>query len=504
MSNLSQKLASLAPKKLAAVVFLSITAAATIAMSVLYATAVAQKDTALRHHVRDLTVAAAALVDVEGHEQLREPGEFRSERYWRVSAPLVQMHREHPSIQYLWTVRLTEKGEQVFVLETSADDGIRAQQQAAGRSQDLLPFLGPNTETPRGWESIPTLRNGRPVVFPGIYEDEHGAYIEARAPLRDRAGRFIGYVGIDYALDSYRRQLNEVRLAGALSLLLALLISFVIARSSLYMRQQSLAYLAAAEEQRDLARKAEAAKGHLLAVATHDLKNPLSAIAGISGLWLQQRKAQAKADPAEEAEMLETIHTSARHMSEIVRGILVNEGIEQGGLPFEPKPSDLTTLAGEVLRFNAPAAARKSITLDAALEPGLRATVDPRGMRECFDNYVSNAVKFSPPGRNVTVSLRRGPGPGEFEFAVQDQGPGLKPEDHARLFGKFARLSARPTGGEVSTGLGLSIVKAVADLHGGSVGCDSEPGRGARFWLRCPFEPRPATSRSPGPAGPAA
>lgn len=485
MLTLPQKLARLAPGKLATVVFVSITGAACVAMSVLYATAVAQKDAALRQHVRDLTVAAAALVDVEAHEQLREPGDFRSARYWQVSEPLLDLHRAHRDIQYLWTVRLNSQGEQISVLETSVDDEIRTQQLAAGRSQDLLPFLGPNTETPQGWDSIPTLRAGRPIVFPGVYTDEHGSYIEARAPLRDRSGRFIGYVGIDYALDSYRRQLNEVRVVGGLALLLAVGLSLVIARSSFHMREQSLAYLAAAEEQRDRARAAEAAKAHLLAVASHDLKNPLSAIAGIAGMWLKRRGAGAGPESAEEGEMLETIHSSARHMSEIVRGILVGEGIEQGGLPFEPRPSDLTALAGEVLRFNAAAAARKSITVHAALEPGLRGAVDPRGMRECFDNYLSNAVKYSPPGRAVSVSLRSLP-EGGIEFAVQDEGPGLSAEDRAQLFQKFRKLTPRPTGGEFSTGLGLSIVKAIAELHGGTVGCDSEPGRGARFWLRLP------------------
>lgn len=485
MLNVSQKLARLPPGKLAAVVFLSITGAACAAMSVLYLTAVTQRDAALRQHVRDMAVAAAALVDVEAHEQLREPGDFRSARYWQVSEPLLDLHRAHHGIQYLWTVRFSAQGEQIFVLETSVDDEIRTQQLAAGRSQELVPFLGPNTETPQGWESIPALRAGRPIVFPDVYTDEHGSYIEARAPLRDRSGCIVGYVGIDYALDSYRRQLDEVRLVGGLALLLAVGLSLVIATSSFLMRQQSLAYLAAAEEQRDRARSAETAKAHLLAVATHDLKNPLSAIAGIAGMWLKRRGAGAGPEPAEEGEMLETIHASARHMSEIVRSILVGEGIEQGGLPFEPKPSDLTALAGEVLRFNAAAAARKNIVIRATLEPGLRGAVDPRGMRECFDNYLSNAVKYSPPGRSVSVSLRALP-EGGVEFAVQDEGPGLSAEDRAQLFQKFKKLTPRPTGGEFSTGLGLSIVKTIVELHGGTLGCDSEPGRGARFWLRLP------------------
>ncbi len=499
MSTFSRSLAGLAPGKLAAVTFAAFVLGSMAALGVLYATAVRDKDEGLRRHVRDLTVTAAALVSVDDHERILATEDFRADSYNEVLEPLVRFHRAHPSIQYLWTVRVTEEGHQLSVIETSVDEEIRTMQLAAGRSQDLLPFLGPNTETVRGRASIAALQRGEAVVFPGIYEDEHGAYIEARAPLLTRDGRFVGYVGVDYALDSFSRQLNEVRWVGALALALALLVSAVIARSAYFMRRQSLAYLAAAEEQRDLARRAQAAKGQLLAVATHDLKNPLSAIVGLTGLWRKARASGTAPARAEEDDMLETIHSSAGHMNEIVRGILVSEGIEQGGLPFEPKPTDLAALASEVLRFNLPAATRKSIELRAELPPELRATVDVRGMRECFDNYLSNAVKFSPPGRTVTVGLRVDPVASEFEFFVLDQGPGLVPKDRERLFGKFQRLTARPTGGEFSTGLGLSIVKTVTELHGGRVGCESEPGQGARFWLRCPLVASAANSRSPRP-----
>ena len=77
--------------------------------------------------------------------------------------------------------------------------------------------------------------------------------------------------------------------------------------------------------------------------------------------------------------------------------------------------------------------------------------------------------------------------PDTLEFRVADQGPGLTNADQKKVFGKFQRLSARPTGGESSTGLGLSIVKSVAEMHGGSVGCDCETGQGAQFWMRLPI-----------------
>jgi signal transduction histidine kinase len=102
---------------------------------------------------------------------------------------------------------------------------------------------------------------------------------------------------------------------------------------------------------------------------------------------------------------------------------------------------------------------------------------------------VSNAIKYSPPGRRVSVRLKANQATAEIELEVQDEGPGLTVEDQSQLFQKFKKLSARPTGGETSTGLGLSIVKTIVELHHGRVGCESGPGRGARFWLKLPLQP---------------
>jgi signal transduction histidine kinase len=100
-------------------------------------------------------------------------------------------------------------------------------------------------------------------------------------------------------------------------------------------------------------------------------------------------------------------------------------------------------------------------------------------MVQVLENLISNAVKYSPPGKNIFVRLRQQSG--AIRLEVQDEGPGLSGEDQKKLFGKFARLSAKPTGGEHSTGLGLSIVKKMVEALTGRVWCESEPGRGATF-----------------------
>jgi signal transduction histidine kinase len=112
-------------------------------------------------------------------------------------------------------------------------------------------------------------------------------------------------------------------------------------------------------------------------------------------------------------------------------------------------------------------------------------TGDHERLREAIDNLVSNAVKYSPVGGEIAVSAERAGH--EVVVRVQDDGPGLSPEDAGRVFGRFQRLSAKPTGGETSTGLGLSIAKQIVDLHNGRIFVETAgTGGGAVFVIALP------------------
>jgi signal transduction histidine kinase len=103
---------------------------------------------------------------------------------------------------------------------------------------------------------------------------------------------------------------------------------------------------------------------------------------------------------------------------------------------------------------------------------------------QVLDNLISNAVKYSPLGKRILVRVVNTDRAVRIE--IQDEGPGLSEDDKSKLFGKFARLSARPTGGEYSTGLGLSIVKKMVEAMNGKVWCESELGKGATFIVELP------------------
>ncbi|WP_243041258.1 PAS domain-containing sensor histidine kinase [Dyella sedimenti] len=237
---------------------------------------------------------------------------------------------------------------------------------------------------------------------------------------------------------------------------------------------------------KEAAEAAYKAKGELLAIASHDLKNPLSSIAGLAQILLDMKTAEGGASQ-QDIEFLKSIHEASSHMFEVVKGILANEGLEQEGLSITKDDVDLSALATDLVQFATPSAERKGITLSAVITPDIHYQGDKTRLREALDNYISNAVKYSPQGKTVTVSLTLAADGKWIEFGVRDQGPGITEEDKPQLFGKFKKLSARPTAGESSTGLGLSIVKAIVELHGGQVGCDSTPGQGAYFWARLPL-----------------
>ncbi len=134
---------------------------------------------------------------------------------------------------------------------------------------------------------------------------------------------------------------------------------------------------------------------------------------------------------------------------------------------------------------NRPLAARKEQTITVAAPPDHAAMCDSDRIREAIDNLVSNAVKYSPIGGAIDLLVARQEG--GILVQVRDQGAGLSPEDISRLFGRFQRLSAKPTAGETSTGLGLSIVKRIVDLHGGQIAVESAgPGKGATFKMTLP------------------
>lgn len=219
-------------------------------------------------------------------------------------------------------------------------------------------------------------------------------------------------------------------------------------------------------------------KNEFLGIAAHDLKNPLTVVIGTAGLLGLSR------DPERTKLMAGKIVAAGERMLHLIKNLLDANAIEQGRFTSNLQRSDLQAVVREVIENNAPTAARKEIRLQLESNDACWAMTDRNATTQILDNLISNAVKYSP--LNTTVHIRTGLQGGTAEVSVRDEGPGLSEADQKKLFGKFTRLTARPTAGESSNGLGLSIVKRLAEAMHGTVRCESRLGDGATFILNLP------------------
>lgn len=226
-------------------------------------------------------------------------------------------------------------------------------------------------------------------------------------------------------------------------------------------------------------------KNEFLGIVAHDLRSPLSNIITSVNMVATDRKMER----AQVDEFLGIIQTSAQHMLHLVENLMDVNAIEQGRMKIDIAPCELgELLRGVTSNYQTKARAKSQELAMSEGEGPLVAMADPHSTIQIFDNLVSNAVKYSPSGKRIDVRLLRRNG--VIRCEVEDQGPGLTKDDLTKMFGKFARLSAKPTAGEPSTGLGLSIVKRMVEAGGGKVWCESEPGQGAKFIVELPAAPK--------------
>lgn len=223
-------------------------------------------------------------------------------------------------------------------------------------------------------------------------------------------------------------------------------------------------------------------KNRFMGIAAHDLRSPLATIQMVSAMLM--------GDPAsfkteEMVLFLGDIHSQSQHMLALLNDLLDMTRIQAGKLNLEPIWFDLRLFMEDTVERHARLASTKQtkVVLISVVDGKIYA--DPLRMRQVLDNLISNAVKYSPRGSVVKIDVERDE-PG-WRLMVHDEGPGINAEEGGRLFQEFSRLSARPTGGESSTGLGLAITRRVVEAHGGKIGVKDGPGgKGSTFWVWLP------------------
>jgi two-component system sensor histidine kinase/response regulator len=224
-------------------------------------------------------------------------------------------------------------------------------------------------------------------------------------------------------------------------------------------------------------------KDELLGILAHDLKNHLGGMQ-MSAQLLSERLSRRTDTDARSTQLAENIHQTSGQLLAFLKEFLANAAADYG-IALKVEAVNLCEAVANAVQTYRDVASRKNLNIHTWL-PGEGAIVlaDRRALGQILDNLLSNALKFSPPGKRIDVTVRAA---GEFvDCIIQDQGPGFTAEDQKRMFRRYGRLSARPTGGEPSTGLGLSIVKKLVQDLNGELLCDSTPGQGATFALRLP------------------
>jgi PAS domain S-box-containing protein len=247
----------------------------------------------------------------------------------------------------------------------------------------------------------------------------------------------------------------------------------------------------------ELARVARV-KDEFLANVSHELRTPLNTILGLSELLREQIRGPL--NPRQQ-DAIQSIEVSGQHLLDLINDILDLSKVEAGRLDLQVEPVHVIELCQSSLLLVKELAIKKSLQL--LFQPhGLPALIeaDPKRLKQMLVNLLSNAVKFTPEGGQVCLEVTGDAAAGQVIFTVLDTGIGIAPEDLARLFQPFSQLDSSLSRQHEGTGLGLALVRRLAELHGGRVSVESEIGVGSRFTVSLPAGQIEAATMAAGAA----
>jgi PAS domain S-box-containing protein len=228
--------------------------------------------------------------------------------------------------------------------------------------------------------------------------------------------------------------------------------------------------------------EASTAKSRFLAAMSHELRTPLNAIIGFSELLLDEP--HEGYDLSRRRTFLEHIHNGGQHLLALINDVLDLSKVEAGQMDLKRSSFDLRVLAADAVESVRPLLSRKEQDLVLESPDTVAAFADQGKVKQMLLNLVSNAIKFTPQGGRITVSLVRNEG--GVAVSVADTGIGISKKDLPLLFTEFEQIDNGPDRQQQGTGLGLALTKRLVELHGGTIGVESEPGRGSRFFFTLP------------------
>ena len=354
-------------------------------------------------------------------------------------------------------------------------------------------------EDPRGLEPLYTKEDDKYPLLPipltgGVAYDSLGSAIVMEADGRELYRSPVQYAPTFSARDSFEHPLmGSMRVQVALRPDLApKLVIGGMPRSNLPMLLSLLAVTAGLvvmallqlHRENELSRL----RADFVSGVSHELRTPLAQIRMFSETLLLGRVRSER----EQMRSLEIIDQEARRLTHLVENLLHFSRSERQIARLSPAPTALALLVRQTAEAFSPLAAARGVILATELHDGLVAPVDADALRQIVLNLLDNAVKYGPEEQTITVGLRGSEG--RARIWVDDQGPGIPAADRERIWDRFWRLERDRGSAVAGTGIGLSVVRELAGLHGGRAWAEDAPGRGARFVIELPLMPEAAAT----------
>jgi signal transduction histidine kinase len=225
-------------------------------------------------------------------------------------------------------------------------------------------------------------------------------------------------------------------------------------------------------------------KSEFLANMSHQLRTPLNGIIGFAEFIVDGKPGPVN---SKQKEYLEDILNSGKHLLQLINDVLDLAKVEAGKMELNPKNFSLGKANEEVCAVTKPIAQKKGICLEVKVAPELGyVTLDQQKFKQVLCNLLSNAVKFTDDGSKVEIRVAMHDAY-RFKLSVQDTGIGIKTEDLFRLFKEFEQLGSGAARRYEGTGLGLALTRKIVELHGGTIGVESEVGKGSNFTVVLPL-----------------
>ena len=416
-----------------------------------------------------------------GHEYVTLDTPADDSRYLALIEMEKRWLKVNPLLADIYTFRRDDQGKVRLIVDSETDydhngkfEGEREERTKIGEVY--------GTATAKFFEAL----EGHTEFESDIIPDRWGIWVSSFSPIYDHLGQVEAAVGIDYPADLWLKVIGTIRgiCLGVTLVFIALVFasSTMVTLLSEQVRERQAALLRI-EQARESALEASAAKSEFLAVTSHEVRTPLTAILGFASILADTRL------DATQRRYLETMNHAGQRLMELLNGILDFTRIESGKLELEQLPWSPAMLIHEVIETMSARATLAGLTLnfDNQLPGDLTLKGDATRVRQILLNLMGNALKFTTAG-SVTVRADWNPGPaaagtGRMTIGVIDTGSGIPADKIPHLFKAFAQVDSSTTRTHGGSGLGLAISKRLADMMGGSLSVQSTVGQGSEFTL---------------------